>query len=140
MSNQNETMMKLGSYDHDDNVSCVTSGTKITLETAVETLTSGELELFELPVVLYTAISNGDIEQLHRLVTKYFTEDCLLHTATMDAPVFGIHPIICIVKDAIKNIPDFVVSATNIHFVPGTVSSPRCIVFDRNFVGKSLKT
>ena len=111
----------------------------MTLETQ-DTLSSGERELLQLPEIFYRVFSNGDMEQFHQIFSKYFTEDCLLHTATMDAPVFGIHPIICIVKDAIKNIPDFVVSATNIHFVPGTVSSPRCIVFDRNFVGKSLKT
>ena len=80
------------------------------------------------------------MEQFRQLVTQSFTEDCMLQTATMDAPVYGIQYILSTMTGTIQNIPDFVVSASNIRFISGTASSPRCILFDRNFVGTFLKT
>ena len=126
--------------DDDDGVSCVTSSSGMTIETETETFSNIELELLRVPVLLYQLINNGDLVQIRQLLTKYFTEDCWYQSPTMDAPAYGIEHIINTIKGVIQNLPDFSASATNIRFRErevdsGTVVSPRCILFERNFVG-----
>ena len=133
------------SNDDDDGVSCVTSSSRMTLGTDTETETvthsSTDVELLRVPVLLYQLINNGDMEQLRQLFTRYFVEDCWFHSPTMDAPAHGIEHIIATVEGFIQNLPDFTISATNIRLInreviSGTVVTPRCIMFERNFMGK----
>lgn len=141
MPNRHCEKKKEEENNDDDNVSCVTSSSsKMTLETET-TLSSTERELLQLPVLLNTAANNGDTVQFRQLITKYFKEDCMFQSPTMETPVFGIHHIITTLTGIIQNIPDFVISASNIRLmnrevISGTVVTPRCILIERNFVGK----
>ena len=142
MSNRNseQRTVVVITNDDDDGVSCVTSSSRRTLETETETLSNIELELLQVPALFVQLINNGDIVQFRRLLSKYFTEDCWFQSPTMDTPVFGIEHVMTTVKGLIQNLPDFILSATNIQFIQrevvnGTVVSPRCILFERNFVG-----
>ena len=140
MTNRNEPML-VPEMDIDDNVSCVTAASKMTLETQ-ETLTTRERELLHLPQLFVQLINNYDMTHLRQFFLTYFTEDCLWQTATMDAPVFGVEHIIATATGVMQNIPDFMVSATNIRLMNSeeiagsTVPPRRCIVFDRNLIGK----
>ena len=140
MSNRNEPI-KMGSNDDDDNVSCVTmSSSKLTHDT--ETLSTIERELLHIPILFTQVVNSGDFSQVHQFILKYFTEDCLWQTPTMDAPAYGIQHVISTAKGIMQNIPDFMVSATNIRLMNSeeiagsTGASRRCIVFDRNLFGK----
>ena len=140
MSNRNEPI-KMGSNDDDDNVSCVTmSSSKLTHDT--ETLSTIERELLHIPILFTQVVNSGDFSQVHQFILKYFTEDCLWQTPTMDAPAYGIQHVISTAKGIMQNIPDFMVSATNIRLMNdeeiagSTVPPRRCIVFDRNLFGK----
>ena len=140
MSNRNEPML-VPEMDIDDNVSCVTSVSKMTLETH-ETLSSRERELLQLPQLFVQLFNNGDILPLRQFFLTYFTEDCLWQTATMDAPVFGVQHIIATATGVMQNVPDYMASATNIRLMNdeeiagSTVPPRRCIVFDRYLIGK----
>ena len=139
MSNQNDEQMQEEENNNDDNVSCVTSISRMTYET--ESLSNIERELLHLPVLFYSSMNNGNVVQLRQLIMKYFTEDCMLQSPTMETPVFGVHHVITLVTGVIQNLPDFVISATNIQLmnrevISGSIDSPRCIVFERNFEGK----
>ena len=143
MSNRSVDQITTTVNDDGDGVSCVTSSSRMTLETETETetLSNTELELLQLPVLLYQLFNNGDTVQIRQLLTKYFTQDCLYQSPTMDAPTHGIEHIMATVEGVIQNVPDFMLSATNIRWiervvVSETVVSPRCILFDTNFVGK----
>ena len=141
--NSEQITMADNHKDDDDGVSsCVSSSSRMTPET--EKLSNFELELLQLPVLLYQSFNNGDIVQIRQLLTQYFTEDCWYQSPTMDAPAHGIEHIIATVEGLVQNAPDFVLSATNIRWinrevVSGTVISPRRILFERNFVGKLKK-
>ena len=132
------SMMVDDNKDDDDGVSCVTSLSRMTLGT--ETIHNTEDDLLQLPVLYYKVVNNGDMVQLRQLLTKYFTEDCWYQSATMDAPTHGIEHIIATVEGVMQNLPDFMLSPSNIRLerevVSGTVIvSPRCILFERNFMG-----
>ena len=130
----------MGSKDDDDNVSCVTSSSKLTHDT--ETLSKNERELLHLPILFAQLVNNGDFSQVHQFILKYFTEDCLFQSPTMDAPAYGIQHVISTAKGIMQNMPDFMISATNIRLMNdeeidgSTVPPRRCIVFDRNLLGK----
>ena len=139
MSNQNGEQIRVEENNGDDNVSCVTSISRTTHET--DTLSSSERELLQLPDKIYAAINNGDMDQFRQLLTKYFTENCMFQAPTMETPEYGIHHILSTVEGVIQNLPDFIISASNIRWInreviSGNIVSPRIIVFERNFVGK----
>ena len=143
MSNRYEPIKLMGSNDGDDNVSCVTTSSSWLTDT--ETLSKNERELLHLPILLGQLVNNGDFSQVHQFILKYFTEDCLFQSPTMDAPAYGIQHVISTAKGIMQNMPDFMVSATNIRLMKdeevagSTVPPRRCIVFDRHLIGMYCK-